>query len=46
MIPFVKFAGVFSYTNIATEWVQSDEGQSGGWLSWPTTYINGITDLF
>jgi hypothetical protein len=26
MIPFVKFAGVFSHTNIATEWIQSDEG--------------------
>ena len=25
MIPFVKFAGVFSPTNIATEWIQSDE---------------------
>jgi hypothetical protein len=26
LIPFVKFAGVFSHTNIATEWIQSDEG--------------------
>lgn len=25
MIPFVKFAGVFSHTNIATEWIQSDQ---------------------
>lgn len=25
MIPFVKFAGVFSHTNIATEWIQSEE---------------------
>jgi hypothetical protein len=26
LIPFVKFAGGFSHTNIATEWIQSDEG--------------------
>jgi hypothetical protein len=26
MIPFVKFAGAFSHTNVATEWIQSDEG--------------------
>lgn len=25
MIPFVKFAGLFSHTNIATEWVQADK---------------------
>jgi hypothetical protein len=25
IIPFVKFAGVFSHSNIATEWIQSDE---------------------
>jgi hypothetical protein len=24
-IPFVKFAGVFQHTNIATEWIQGDE---------------------
>jgi hypothetical protein len=27
MIPFVQFAGVFSHTNIATEWIQSGEGR-------------------
>jgi hypothetical protein len=26
MIPFVKFAGVFSHTHIATEWIQSGDG--------------------
>jgi hypothetical protein len=26
MIPFVKFAGVSSHTNIATEWIQSAGG--------------------
>lgn len=25
VIPFVKFAGVFSHTNIATEWIQTDK---------------------
>jgi hypothetical protein len=25
MIPFVKFAGLFSHTNIATEWIQADK---------------------
>ena len=27
MVPFVKFAGVFSHTNIATEWIQNAESQ-------------------
>jgi hypothetical protein len=27
MIPFVKFTGMFSHTNIATEWVQDNDGQ-------------------
>lgn len=26
-IPFVRFTGMFSHTNIATEWIQSDEPQ-------------------
>jgi hypothetical protein len=26
MVPFVKFAKTFSHTNIATDWIQSDEG--------------------
>ncbi len=28
MIPFVKFAGLFSHANIATDWIQSGEGRS------------------
>lgn len=36
-IPFVKFAGAFSHTNVATEWIQSDE--SGKVATFPHLHI-------